>query len=34
MLVLEDVEEDPEAVEDELNGPVLEITVLTFGAEK
>ena len=30
VLVLEDTEDDPEAVEDELNGPVFDTTVLTL----
>ena len=34
VLVLEDTEDDPEAVEDELNGPVFDTTVLTLVAVK
>ena len=34
VLVLEDTEDDPEAVEDELKGPVFDTTVLTLVAVK
>ena len=34
VLVLEDTEDDPEAVEEELNGPVFDTTVLTLVAVK